>query len=84
MYIESESSSSSWAPYQTFALNASVDAVNLGMIGWIWPAPACWPSCCPRHDEPPHDGGRLLRPPGQPRTRQAGSRVDEVDVDPNR
>ena len=69
----------------TFALNASVDAVNLGMIGWICMAAgvlAILPFLVMTNRRTTAGGYSARRVSHtDPAT---GSRVDEVDVDPNR
>lgn len=65
----------------TFALNASVDAVNLGMIGWICMAAGALAIVLSL---------AITRRPGYSSRRVShtdpatGARVDEVDVDPGR
>ena len=66
-----------------FALNASVDAVNLGMIGWICMAAGVLAILLSllvtRRNTAGYSARRVSHTdPG------TGSRVDEVDVDPNR
>jgi hypothetical protein len=65
----------------TFALNASVDAVNLGMIGWICMAAGVVAILLSLVVT--RRGGYSSRRVSQtdPAT---GARVDQVDVDPNR
>ena len=70
----------------TFALNASVDAVNLGVIGWICMAAgvlAILLSLVMTNRRGVGTGGYSARrvTHTDPAT---GSRVDDVDVDPNR
>ena len=69
-----------------FALNASVDAVNLGVIGWICMAAgvlAILLSLVMTNRRGVGTGGYSARrvTHTDPAT---GSRVDDVDVDPNR
>lgn len=67
----------------TFALNASVDAVNLGMIGWICMAAGVLAILLSlivtRRAAAGYSARRVSHT--DPAT---GSRVDEVDVDPGR
>ena len=67
----------------TFALNASVDAVNLGMIGWICMAAGVLAILLSlivtRRTTAGYSARRVSHT--DPAT---GSRVDEVDVDPGR
>ena len=67
----------------TFALNASVDAVNLGMIGWICMAAGALAIVLSlvvtRRATAGYSARRVSHT--DPAT---GSRVDEVDVDPGR
>jgi hypothetical protein len=67
----------------TFALNASVDAVNLEMIGWICMAAGALAillsMVVTRRTTAGYSARRVSHT--DPAT---GSRVDEVDVDPNR
>jgi hypothetical protein len=69
----------------TFALNASVDAVNLGVIGWICMAAGALAILLSlvMANRRTTTGGYSARRVSHtdPAT---GSRVDEVDVDPNR
>ena len=67
----------------TFALNASVDAINLGMIGWICMAAGVLAILLSlivtRRTTAGYSARRVSHT--DPAT---GSRVDEVDVDPGR
>jgi hypothetical protein len=67
----------------TFALHASVDAVNLGMVGWICMVAGVLAIVLSlvvtRRTTAGYSARRVSHT--DPAT---GSRVDEVDVDPNR
>jgi uncharacterized protein DUF6458 len=68
----------------TFALNASVDVVNLGMIGWICMAGGVLAILLSLIMSSRRSAGGYSARRVSHADPSTGSRVDEVDVDPNR